>query len=512
MKNFNDILQREPIYQEIKKILNSYEENSNNINLKKGIYIQGSVGCGKTKFITNLLEGLDYDVVNYDAGDVRNKNLMDTITSDNMSNRNVLQMMCGKTKKIAILMDEIDGMNGGDKGGINHLIKLIRHKKTKKQKMENWTLNPIICIGNNGTDKKVKELMKVCNVFELKTPTREQIQQIIEMECGEETSIKHNDCVLNYIQGDLRKMEFVIKLYKRNPDLVNENTIENLFHKKTFNENAKNVTKFLLHNRVSIDKNNFYINETDRTIVGLLWHENIIDILENHENKNSLPFYLTVLNNICYADYIDRITFQNQIWNFNEMSSLIKTFHTNMLYHNKFQDTESHIFLKKNKKEISEKKNKKTPKIPKIKVLKNKKTKKNTVENPPIEQPIDTSEVLANKQKKEEQEDEIRFTKVLTKYSTEYNNMIFINNLCQELNMDKKDLISFFRELQFYLGKNFTENQEIMNEIEKKFETYNINKLDIKRIYRYLDKNIKKTDLSNIEEEEDTIIMNENDV
>jgi hypothetical protein len=182
-----------------------------------------------------------------------------------------------------------------------------------------------------------------------------------------------------------------------------------------------------------------------------------------------------------------------------------------MLYHNKFQDTESHIFLKKNKKEISEKKNKKTPKIPKIKVLKNKKTKKNTVENPPIEQQIDTSEVLANKQKKEEQEDEIRFTKVLTKYSTEYNNMIFINNLCQELNMDKKDLISFFRELQFYLGKNFTENQEIMNEIEKKFETYNINKLDIKRIYRYLDKNIKKTDLSNIEEE-DTIIMNENDV
>ena len=30
-------------------------------------------------------------------------------------------------------MDEIDGMNSGDKGGINSLIKLIRPKKTKKQ-------------------------------------------------------------------------------------------------------------------------------------------------------------------------------------------------------------------------------------------------------------------------------------------------------------------------------------------------------------------------------------------
>jgi len=33
-------------------------------------------------------------------------------------------------------MDEIDGMNNGDKGGINALIKLIRPKKTKKQKQD----------------------------------------------------------------------------------------------------------------------------------------------------------------------------------------------------------------------------------------------------------------------------------------------------------------------------------------------------------------------------------------
>ena len=31
-------------------------------------------------------------------------------------------------------MDDIDGMNNGDKGGINSLIKIIRPKKTKKQK------------------------------------------------------------------------------------------------------------------------------------------------------------------------------------------------------------------------------------------------------------------------------------------------------------------------------------------------------------------------------------------
>ena len=39
---------------------------------------------------------------------------------------------------------------------------------------------------------------------------------------------------------------------------------------------------------------------------------------------------------------------------------------------------------------------------------------------------------------------EVRFTKVLTKYSTEYNNYLFIQNLCFTLGMDQKDLFTFF--------------------------------------------------------------------
>ena len=43
-----------------------------------------------------------------------------------------------KIKKLAIIMDEIDCMNTGDKGGISALIKMIRPKKTKKQKTEDF--------------------------------------------------------------------------------------------------------------------------------------------------------------------------------------------------------------------------------------------------------------------------------------------------------------------------------------------------------------------------------------
>ena len=64
-------------------------------------------------------------MIMYDAGDIRNKSIIDTITKHNMSDQNILSMFYGKTQKIAIVMDEIDGMNSGDKGGINSLIKLI---------------------------------------------------------------------------------------------------------------------------------------------------------------------------------------------------------------------------------------------------------------------------------------------------------------------------------------------------------------------------------------------------
>ena len=122
---YNHILQRDPIVQEITEILQSFDEKCRTITFKKGIYIYGSPGCGKTQFICQLLESLDYDVIKYDAGDVRNKALIDTITCNNVSNRNVLSMMYRKKKPIAIVMDEIDEMNNGDKRGITSLIKLI---------------------------------------------------------------------------------------------------------------------------------------------------------------------------------------------------------------------------------------------------------------------------------------------------------------------------------------------------------------------------------------------------
>ena len=83
---------------------------------------------------------MNYDIIKYDAGDVRNKSIVDNITKHNMSDKNVLSLFQKKTKKLVIMMDELDGMNSGDKGGINSLIKIIRPKniETYVSEGEDW--------------------------------------------------------------------------------------------------------------------------------------------------------------------------------------------------------------------------------------------------------------------------------------------------------------------------------------------------------------------------------------
>ena len=139
----------------------------------------------------------------------------------------------------------------------------------------------------------------------------------------------------------MRKFDSILHIYNKQNILLKNEIIHNVFQSKTYNDDSKTITQKLINQNFDLNSHNHIMNETDRTIVGLLWHENITDMLSKQPHEKSFPFYHKILDNICFADYIDRITFQKQIWQFNEMSSLTKTFYNNKLYHETFSKNQS---------------------------------------------------------------------------------------------------------------------------------------------------------------------------
>lgn len=417
--DFNTVLERNHLSKEIEDLLYKIT-NSNESNIKRGIYISGPSGIGKTTFIINLLKKLNYEIIYYDNS-CKNKNFIESLSNNNLSINSVYSLFYEKAKKNVIVVDDIECLNNSDKNVLTFLIKLIRQKKTKKQKLENFTNCPIIFINTNSCDKKINELISVTTCFNLIKPNNYQLTILLKHLLSNYFNVNENNQIilnnmLSFLDNKLYNIKKILFYYKNNMlnKIFNNNNNNNNINNYN-NNNIKNITKNLLykyHNFNTINN----ILESDRTSVALLLHENIIKLISN--NSQGLKIYLKILDNFSFCDYIDRYIFKKQIWQLTEINYITKIFYNNYILN------EYNLF-----KNISI--------------------------------------------------DNILFTKILTKYSSEYNNYIFLYNLMQTFLLEKKELFNLFIE-------NFDKYNNDINEIYYNYNNYNITKLDIQRLYKFI--------------------------
>lgn len=409
-KEINDILERSKIINEIKEKILAYKSFE---NVKKNLFVYGENSVGKTFLIKNIIKELSYDMLYYN--NINNRNKTD-ITTGFSGNQNVVQLFHRIQKKIIIVIDDVEHMNTGDKNGISSLTKVVRLKKTKKQQTEESSANQIICIGTSLQDKKMKELANTCIQFKINCPTKTQMLKIIKLLMPDKKEYHEN--ILNYTGLNIRKLESLYNIYIKNKTIINFE-----FLNITRNNYSTNENKLFTKNIINMSSGNYSLNDLDKNVIGLIWHENIIDVLSKIPPNKRIELYIYFLQNICFADYIDKFIFQKQIWQLNDLTFLIKVV-KNMNYYQSFIH-----------------------------------------ENPSFKCHLN----------------EARFTKVLTKYSTEYNNYVFLRDLCQNMLIDKNDLLYYFLENK---SKDLS-----------KLEQYEVTTLNINRMFKFLDKLLTGEDI-----------------
>jgi hypothetical protein len=274
------------------------------------------------------------------------------------------------------------------------LIKLLK----KNIKVKHNKFIPFIIINNNQEDKKYSELAKLSYNLKILPPSNLELESIITKQFPNIVYFPNYNTIitniLNYLNNKYYKLNNLKYYYNNNIiDVKFDNSYNYSYNSiKNSNANIKLITKNFLKYNYSLH-NLDIINFFDRTSLTLLLHENIIKLFENNLTLQDLKIYKEILKNYIFCDCIDKNIFLYQIWQLNDIVYIIKIFFNNLILH-------KHNLLKC----------------------------------------INQNDII--------------FTKILTKYSSEYNNYNFIFNSTQKYGLNKKNLFLYI------FSKNISNNNE----------------------------------------------------
>lgn len=144
-------------------------------SLRRAALVSGPPGIGKTTSTALVCRDLGFRILSVNASDSRGKSgsvrdgvagslssrIREYVTNQNLSFQN-------SSKKSVLIMDEVDGMSAGDRGGISELIELIK-----------ITRIPIICIANDRYSPRLKALCTHCLDLPYQRPNKIQIRKYL---------------------------------------------------------------------------------------------------------------------------------------------------------------------------------------------------------------------------------------------------------------------------------------------------------------------------------------------
>lgn len=181
----------------------------NGMNVFRAVLISGPPGIGKTTAAHLVARVEGYSVLELNASDARSKKLLESALKDTINNSSLDSWAGGAPRvsgRMVIIMDEVDGMSGGDRGGVGAINALI--KKTQV---------PLICICNDRRNPKMTPLHSTTYNMTFSRPTTQAIRsRMLSIAFREKMQIPAEvmDQLITAAQNDLRLVTNMLSTWR----------------------------------------------------------------------------------------------------------------------------------------------------------------------------------------------------------------------------------------------------------------------------------------------------------
>ncbi|KAJ8525178.1 hypothetical protein ON010_g15937 [Phytophthora cinnamomi] len=254
----------------------------------KTVLLSGPPGIGKTTIANLVARECGFECTELNASDTRSKKMLQTGLKDVLGTQ-ALQfgVPTGKSKekmhlaRRVIIMDEVDGMSGGDRGGTAELIQLIKKSKT-----------PIICICNDRQSQKVRSLANHSFDLRMRRPTKIQIgKRLMEIGLKEGLHIEKNaiEEAADRCGNDIRQLLTQMQRWRLTTtkityaDMVNPSSQHN--KDESLRLNPFSATQQIFQRDLSFDaRNEAYFVDYD--LMPLMIQENYIQSIMNNRTSS----------------------------------------------------------------------------------------------------------------------------------------------------------------------------------------------------------------------------------